>query len=202
MAATRSDAAPTVVGIGLARPSGHGGQEDDRVVRSDRRREAVAIANVAIVDVDVDELRKLTFLGDPVAQGGMPGEEIVQCLCHGTAADFDAAVSAGVLAQDGGNANGAHAPAATRASGSTVRATPSPQAGQAGSRQIRTSSKVVPSASNISSRPARVSPTPSTSFRTSLAWSMPTIPGRTPSTPATLQPGASSSGGWVGYMQR
>ena len=57
-------------------------------------------------------------------------------------------------------------------------------------------------ASNMSSRPASVSPTPSSSLKTSFAWSRPTMPGSTPSTPATLQAGASSAGGWVGYMQR
>ena len=53
-------------------------------------------------------------------------------------------------------------------------------------------------ASNSSSRPASVSPIPSRSLSASLAWSRPMIPGTTPRTPATEQPGASSGGGGVG----
>ena len=39
---------------------------------------------------------------------------------------------------------------------------------------------------------------PSSTFSASFAWSMPMIPGTTPRTPATEQPGASSGGGGVG----
>ena len=46
------------------------------------------------------------------------------------------------------------------------------------------------------------SPIPSRTLSASLAWSMPMIPGTTPRTPATEQPGASSGGGGVGYRQR
>ena len=93
-------------------------------------------------------------------------------------------------------------PARLGVAGSASQGDASPQAGQAGSRQIRTSLNSVVMASNISSRPASVSPTPSSSLKTSLACSRPAMPGSTPSTPATAQAGASSSGGWIGYMQR
>src|SRR4029079_19180179 len=76
------------------------------------------------------------------------------------------------------------------------------QAGHSGSRFRRNSVNEVSSASNSTSRPESVSPRSSSTFRTSFAWSRPMIPGTTPSTPATEQPGASSGGGGVGYRQR
>src|SRR5918994_5135375 len=131
-------------------------------------------------------------------------EQVVQGLGHGAAGPLDGPAAAGVLAQHRRDANGAHEPAtdAGRAGSAAAAETPSPQAGQAGSRQMRTSSKLVLMASNISSLPASGLPTPRMSLKTSLAWMMPAIPGSTPSTPATLQAGASSGGGWVGYMHR
>ena len=50
----------------------------------------------------------------------------------------------------------------------------------------------------MSSRPDQRSPMPSSSLIASVAWSRPIMPGTTPSTPATEQPGASSGGGGVG----
>src|SRR5919199_1123104 len=46
------------------------------------------------------------------------------------------------------------------------------------------------------------SPAPVTSLITSTAWSSPITPGRTPSTPAAPQEGASSAGGGVGWRER
>src|SRR3954454_20187839 len=74
----------------------------------------------------------------------------------------------------------------------------SEQTGQFGSRRSLSSVNSVSRASNRSSRPASVSPMPSSTLRTSFAWSRPMIPGTTPRTPATEQPGASSGGGGVG----
>src|SRR6202521_2914948 len=175
--------------IGLADASGHGGQQDDGVLRPDRRLEAVPVADVAVIDIDVDEGRQLTVVGHAVAQRGVGGEQVGKHLGHRRAIGRQAPASPNRLAQDGRDADRAHV------------SDPSPQAGQAGSRQIFTSLNSVDMASNMSSRPASVSPTPSTSLKTSLAWSMPAIPGSTPRTPATSQAGASSGGGWVGYMQ-
>src|SRR4051794_25161896 len=78
----------------------------------------------------------------------------------------------------------------------------SEQTGQFGSRRSLSSVNSVSRASNRSSRPASVSPIPSRTFRASVAWSIPRMPGTTPSTPATEHPGASSGGGGVGYRQR
>src|SRR5207253_11200316 len=72
------------------------------------------------------------------------------------------------------------------------------QTGQFGSRRSFSSVNDVSRASKSSSRPASVSPIPSRTFRASFAWSRPMIPGTTPRTPATEQPGASSGGGGVG----
>ena len=78
----------------------------------------------------------------------------------------------------------------------------SEQTGQFGSRRSFSSVNSVSRASNRSSRPASVSPIPSRTLSASVAWSRPRMPGTTPSTPATEQPGASSGGGGVGYRQR
>ena len=46
------------------------------------------------------------------------------------------------------------------------------------------------------------SPRPRRSLIVSIAWIDPMMPGRTPSTPASAQEGASSAGGGSGIMQR
>ncbi|CAA9357389.1 MAG: hypothetical protein AVDCRST_MAG40-3250 [uncultured Gemmatimonadaceae bacterium] len=51
------------------------------------------------------------------------------------------------------------------------------------------------SASTSSSRPASVSPRPSTSLIASVAWIVPTSPGSTPSTPPSSQEGTAPGGG-------
>ena len=50
----------------------------------------------------------------------------------------------------------------------------------------------------MSSRPTSGSPMPEQDLEGLVAWSRPMMPGTTPSTPATEQPGASSGGGGVG----
>ena len=57
-------------------------------------------------------------------------------------------------------------------------------------------------ASKISSRPISGSPCPRISFIASTAWMQPTIPGSTPSTPASAQFGTAPGGGGAGKRQR
>src|SRR6266545_409590 len=59
MVATRSTCLPALVDrgarvIGLVGAAGHGRQQDHRVIRADRRLHPLLVANVAIIDVDVD----------------------------------------------------------------------------------------------------------------------------------------------------
>src|SRR4029079_16725964 len=94
--------------------------------------------------------------------------------------------------------NGASSPTPAVGSGlPALRASTaaSEQTGQFGSRRSWSSVNSVSSASNSTSRPASVVPIPSSTLRASLVWSRPKMPGTTPSTPATEQPGASSGGG-------
>ena len=53
-----------------------------------------------------------------------------------------------------------------------------------------------------SSRPTSGSPSPRSILMASRAWIEPTMPGSTPSTPASAHDGASSAGGGSGIMQR
>src|SRR5437016_3011522 len=53
----------------------------------------------------------------------------------------------------------------------------------------------MPSASNNSKRPTRLSPRPRINLIVSIAWMEPTIPGRTPSTPPSAQEGTRPGGG-------
>src|SRR6266571_7000577 len=192
MEATRSWPAPArpALDIGLAHASGHGRQEDHGVVRPDWSLKAAPRAHVAVIDIHVHVLAQDAILADTLAKGRVALEEVIEHLGHGRARGAQRSAAADSLAQHRRDPHAAH------------WIVPSPQAGQAGSRQIFTSLNSVDMASNMRRRPTSVAPTPSSSLKTSLAWSMPAIPGSTPSTPATAQSGASSGGGWVGYMQR
>jgi hypothetical protein len=55
---------------------------------------------------------------------------------------------------------------------------------------------------NVTSRPMTGRPTPRTSLITSLAWSVPMIPGSTPTTPPSAQLGTLPGSGGSGYMHR
>src|SRR5256885_15078007 len=75
------------------------------------------------------------------------------------------------------------------------------QIGQFGSRRTLSSVNVAPNASYRSSLPISGSPDPVISLITSVAWSIPIVPGRTPSTPLAPHDGASSAGGGGGERQ-
>ena len=78
----------------------------------------------------------------------------------------------------------------------------SPQSGQAGSRGSRMVRMRAASASQISSRPERLSPMPMISFSASVACSVPITPVTAPRMPASLQDGTRPGGGGAGYRQR
>src|SRR3546814_6953216 len=77
----------------------------------------------------------------------------------------------------------------------------SPQSGHSGSRFTFTLRKVVDSASYISSEPDSESPTPISSFSTSVAWSVPSAPATAPNTPASEQAVIIPGGGGSRKMQ-
>src|SRR5512146_1987223 len=60
----------------LVRPTGHRRKEDHRVVRSDCGLQPLAVSNIAVVDVDVDERRQLAAGRDTIAERGEAHEEV------------------------------------------------------------------------------------------------------------------------------
>ena len=170
--------------------SGHGRQQDDRVVRPHRGLEPVAVPDIPVVDVDVDERGQLAIGGHPVTQGRIVGEEVGEDLVDGrpgrrkgpTATPPPRAAPAGC---------GRCSLDRPLAAGRAGWVAPDPDLAELGGHCVKHQQP-----------PCQCLATPRTSLKTSLAWSSPAIPGSTPSTPATSQVGASSGGGWVGYMQR
>src|SRR5262245_6132916 len=198
-----------------ARTARHRRQQPDLVALPDRRLQPVEVANVLAVDIDVDEAVELTLVRQQLAAERRElADERGHDLAHRRPAELELLLAAGLGPEDLGDPDDAHAcgpprtkapPAVALKSGigsgrpAARAATASvEQTGHAGSRRSFSSVKVESRASNSSSRPASVSPMPSSTFSASFAWSMPMIPGTTPRTPATEQPGASSGGGGVG----
>jgi hypothetical protein len=106
----------------MSRDAGPRGQEDDRIGVTDRGGEALGVANVAAVDVDIDELAQLSALGDPVAERRELREHIVEGLRHRRAAGGQLTAAAGVLAQDRRDADRAHRTGSGAAEASTASA--------------------------------------------------------------------------------
>src|SRR6266550_3401438 len=210
----------TTTGFGSAisarvRAAGHRRQETDLVALADRGRQAVEIANVLTIDVDVHEPVEAALVGQELA----PERRVLvrqrrDELADGRAAQLHLLVAPDLGPEDRRDLDDAHA-GPPRTNGCSAAGFPNDgigsgrpsaraatasveQTGQSGSRRSFSSVKVVSSASKSSSRPASVSPIPRRTLSASLAWSMPMIPGTTPRTPATEQPGASSGGGGVG----
>src|SRR5437588_9703259 len=70
--------------------AGHGGDDGELVALADRRVEALAEADVGVVDVDVDELAKLArVIVEPVAEAGVRGIEILQRVLDRSTFDAD-----------------------------------------------------------------------------------------------------------------
>src|SRR5438552_1825116 len=210
------------IGAGLRsaviRPSTacHSRQDDDRVALLDGRRALLEIPHVLVIHVDVHEPIERALIGEQLrAQRGMGGSQAFEHLADRRAANLDRLHPACGGAEDRRDSNGAHARAPRTNSPSYVddgtgsgwpasRAATacSEQTGQAGSRRKRSSVNDASSASKSNRRPASESPIRSRILIASLVCSRPMIPGTTPSTPATEQPGASSGGGGAGERQR
>ena len=73
-----------------------------------------------------------------------------------------------------------------------------PQTGQSGFLRSLRVRKLMPRASTRSRRPTSGSPMPRMSLMTSVAWMMPTRPGRMPRTPPSAQDGTRPGGGGSG----
>src|SRR5262245_42767687 len=88
--------------------SGHRRDDGQLVAVLDRRVEVLQVADVLVVEVDVDEPPHLGAVEDAGADAGAPGFEVFQGRLHGTAADLDDSLAASVLSHRGGdlNANG------------------------------------------------------------------------------------------------
>src|SRR5450759_4786324 len=84
----------------------------------------------------------------------------------------------------------------------TIGGASGPQVGQVGSRRTLNVRKLSSSASYARRRPISGSPRFRSSLIASSAWIEPTMPGSTPSTPASAQLGASSGGGGSGRRHR
>src|SRR5262245_52670718 len=91
--------------------SGHGGDDADLVAVLDGRLQAVEIADVFVIDIDIDEAAHLAILEDAADDAGVFLAQIVEQALDRGAAGFDNSLVLGVLPHGSGyvNANG-HAP--------------------------------------------------------------------------------------------
>ena len=83
--------------------AGDGRDDADLVLRLDLGVEVVEVADVLVVDVDVDEPAQLGAVEDPLLQAGMLLEDLAEDLADGRAGRLDAVEPAGVGAERGGD---------------------------------------------------------------------------------------------------
>src|SRR5437016_9938461 len=69
--------------------SGHGGDDAYLIAVLDRRLQAVEIADVLVIDIDIDEAAHLTVLEDAARDAGVLLAQIVEQALDGRAAGFD-----------------------------------------------------------------------------------------------------------------
>src|SRR6266852_755858 len=69
--------------------SGHGGNDAQLVAVLDLRREVVEVADVLVIEVDVDEASHLAVVEDTLADAGTALAQVVERVLHGLAGDFD-----------------------------------------------------------------------------------------------------------------
>src|SRR6516165_4732987 len=81
----------------LMSASGHGGDDRQLVAVLDRRGEIIEIANVLIVEEDVDEAADLAVVEDALGQGGVFRPQRVQRRLHGGPVDLHGRLPLGVL---------------------------------------------------------------------------------------------------------
>lgn len=88
--------------------AGDGGHDRDLIVGLDRRVEAIDVTDVLVLDIDVDEAADLPVIEELLTETGVLVDQRGEDLADGRAVGVDLAGAVGVLAQDGGNANGGH----------------------------------------------------------------------------------------------
>src|SRR5688572_17330910 len=84
-------------------------QKPDLVALLDRRREALQVADVAAVEVDVDEPVELALSGEQLArEGRVPPDERLHGVADRRALDLDRPLAVGLLAEHLGQPHDAH----------------------------------------------------------------------------------------------
>src|SRR5437762_1466569 len=84
---------------------GHSGNDAELVAVFDRRGQIVEVANVLVVQIDVDEAADLPILKDPLGDTVIFLAEIVQCRLNGAAAHFNDGLALRVLPHGRWNMN-------------------------------------------------------------------------------------------------
>src|SRR4051794_11772101 len=83
--------------------SGDGGDDAQFVAVLERRLQVVEVADVLVVEVDVDEAAHLAVLEQPAGDAGVLGAEVVEHLPDAGALDLDDRLVFGVLPHRGGD---------------------------------------------------------------------------------------------------
>src|SRR5205085_11326694 len=89
----------------LISASGHGGDDRQLVAVLDRRGQVVQVADVLVVDVQVDEAAHLAVVEDALRQPGEAGSEVVQHRLDRVARGLHSGLALGVLPHRRGNLN-------------------------------------------------------------------------------------------------
>src|SRR5208282_6630582 len=79
-----------------------GGNDADLVVLGHRSGQVVEVANVLVVEVDIDEAAQFLAVEEPLAEGGKCGSQVRENLAHGRARRLDPILAPGVGAQGSG----------------------------------------------------------------------------------------------------
>src|SRR6516164_7877341 len=83
--------------------SGHGGNDAQLVAFLDRRLQVVQVADVFIVEIDIDEATNLAVVEDAASDRRMLGAKAVEGLLHARSGDLDDGLAIGMLTHRGGD---------------------------------------------------------------------------------------------------
>src|SRR5271157_255479 len=86
----------------IASASRDGGNDADLVVLGHRSGQVVEVANVLVVQVDIDEAAQFRAVEDSLAEGGKCGSQVREDLAHGCARRLDLILAPGVGTQGSG----------------------------------------------------------------------------------------------------
>src|SRR5712692_978093 len=91
-------------GLAISAP-GHGGNDAQLVAVVDRRGQVIKIADVLVVQIDVDEAANLPILENPLRDALELLSQVIQGCLNGSAAHFHHRLPLGVLPHRGRNMN-------------------------------------------------------------------------------------------------